>query len=90
MVVVSLAARFRAGRWREMRPCAETITIRPDAQTETEAGHVANLSVRVLPIAAVAAHASVNAALAIPVGLHKQVMTRLAANGGKLPPEIKH
>jgi hypothetical protein len=24
------------------------------------------------------------------VWLHKQVMTRLAANGGKLPPEIKH
>jgi hypothetical protein len=24
------------------------------------------------------------------VWLHKQVMTKLAANGGKLPPEIKH
>jgi hypothetical protein len=24
------------------------------------------------------------------IWLHKQVMTRLAANGGKLPPEIKH
>jgi len=24
------------------------------------------------------------------IGLHKQVMTKLAANGGKLPPEIKH
>ncbi|MBV9460463.1 MAG: DUF3597 family protein, partial [Bradyrhizobium sp.] len=24
------------------------------------------------------------------VWLHKQVMAKLAANGGKLPPEIKH
>jgi hypothetical protein len=24
------------------------------------------------------------------IWLHKQVMTKLAANGGKLPPEIKH
>jgi hypothetical protein len=24
------------------------------------------------------------------VWLHKQVMSKLAANGGKLPPEIKH
>jgi len=24
------------------------------------------------------------------VWLHKQVMIKLAANGGKLPPEIKH
>ncbi len=27
---------------------------------------------------------------AMNVWLHKQVMTKLAANGGKLPPEIKH
>jgi hypothetical protein len=24
------------------------------------------------------------------IWLHKQVMSKLAANGGKLPPEIKH
>jgi hypothetical protein len=24
------------------------------------------------------------------IWLHKQVMTKFAANGGKLPPEIKH
>jgi len=24
------------------------------------------------------------------IWLHKQVMTKLAANGGKLPPDIKH
>jgi hypothetical protein len=24
------------------------------------------------------------------IWLHKQVMAKLAANGGKLPPEIKH
>ena len=27
---------------------------------------------------------------AMNIWLHKQVMTKLAANGGKLPPEIKH
>src|SRR5215813_11150380 len=31
-----------------------------------------------------------NDSATINVRLHKQVMTKLAANGGKLPPEIKH
>jgi uncharacterized protein DUF3597 len=31
-----------------------------------------------------------NDSASMNVWLHKQVMARLAANGGKLPPEIKH
>jgi hypothetical protein len=31
-----------------------------------------------------------NDSASMNVWLHKQVMSRLAANGGKLPPEIKH
>lgn len=31
-----------------------------------------------------------NDSASMNVWLHKQVMTKLAANGGKLPPEIKH
>jgi hypothetical protein len=31
-----------------------------------------------------------NDSAAMNIWLHKQVMTKLAANGGKLPPEIKH
>ena len=31
-----------------------------------------------------------NDAASMNVWLHKQVMSKLAANGGKLPPEIKH
>ena len=31
-----------------------------------------------------------NDSASMNIWLHKQVMTRLAANGGKLPPEIKH
>ena len=31
-----------------------------------------------------------NDSASINIWLHKQVMTKLAANGGKLPPEIKH
>lgn len=32
----------------------------------------------------------VNDSASMNVWLHKQVMSKLAANGGKLPPEIKH
>ena len=31
-----------------------------------------------------------NDSASMNIWLHKQVMTKLAANGGKLPPEIKH
>ena len=31
-----------------------------------------------------------NNSASMNIWLHKQVMTKLAANGGKLPPEIKH
>ena len=31
-----------------------------------------------------------NDSASMNVWLHKQVMSKLAANGGKLPPEIKH
>ena len=31
-----------------------------------------------------------NDSASMNVWLHKQVMAKLAANGGKLPPEIKH
>ena len=31
-----------------------------------------------------------NDSASMTIWLHKQVMTKLAANGGKLPPEIKH
>ena len=31
-----------------------------------------------------------NDSASMHIWLHKQVMTKLAANGGKLPPEIKH
>ena len=31
-----------------------------------------------------------NDSASMNIWLHKQVMVKLAANGGKLPPEIKH
>jgi hypothetical protein len=31
-----------------------------------------------------------NDSASMNIWLHKQVMAKLAANGGKLPPEIKH
>ena len=31
-----------------------------------------------------------NDSASMNIWLHKQVMTKLAANGGKLPPDIKH
>ena len=31
-----------------------------------------------------------NDSASMNIWLHKQVMTKFAANGGKLPPEIKH
>ena len=33
---------------------------------------------------------ALNGSAEMNIWLHKQVMTKLAANGGKLPPEIKH
>ena len=35
-------------------------------------------------------HGDTNDSASMNVWLHKQVMAKLAANGGKLPPEIKH
>ena len=33
---------------------------------------------------------NMNDSASMNIWLHKQVMTKLAANGGKLPPDIKH